>query len=97
MEAYGNLWYSYQIGDAFIDLSIHLFDTYTRSKVHAAPPLNPNPMPRDDHTRNPPNRYGGSSWRIRSCSTITLTKEGSSNYVSSRRSKESGSKNKEGY
>jgi len=97
MEAYGNLWCSCQIGDAFIDLSIHLFDTYTRSKVHAAPPLNPNPTPRDDRTRNPPNRYGGLSWRIRSCSTITLTKEGSSNYVSSRRSKESGSKNKEGY
>jgi len=34
MEAYGDLWCSCQIGDAFIDLSIHLFDTYTRSKVH---------------------------------------------------------------
>jgi hypothetical protein len=34
---------------------LHLFDTYTRSKVNAAPPLNPNPTPRDDRTRNPRN------------------------------------------
>jgi len=40
-EAYVDLWCSCQIGDAYIDLSIHLFDTYT-SKVNAAPPLNPN-------------------------------------------------------
>jgi hypothetical protein len=36
-------------------LSIHLFDTYTRSRVNAAPPLNPNPMPRDDRTQSPLN------------------------------------------
>jgi len=41
-EAYVDLWCSCQIGDAYIDLSIHLFDTYTRSRVNAAPPLNPN-------------------------------------------------------
>jgi hypothetical protein len=41
-EAYVDLWCSCQIGDAYIDLSIHLFDTYTKSKVNAAPPLNPN-------------------------------------------------------
>jgi len=43
-----------KFGDAYIDLSIHLIDTYT-SKVNAALPLNSNPMPRDDRTRNPPN------------------------------------------
>jgi len=53
-EAYVDLWCSCQIGDAYIDLSNHLFDTYTRSKVNAAPPLNPNPTPRDDRTRNSP-------------------------------------------
>ena len=41
-EAYVDLWCSCQIGDAYIDLSIHLFDTCTRSIVNAAPPLNPN-------------------------------------------------------
>jgi len=60
-ESYVDLWCSCQIGDAYIDLSIHLFDTYTRSRVTAAPPLNPNPTPRDDCTRNPsytpPGRY----------------------------------------
>jgi hypothetical protein len=54
-EAYVDLWCSCQIGDAYIDLSIHLFDTYTRSRVNAAPPLNPNPMPRDDRTQSPLN------------------------------------------
>jgi len=54
-EAYVDLWCSCQIGDAYIDLSMHLIDTYTRSKVNAAPPLSPNPTPRDDCTRNPPN------------------------------------------
>ena len=52
-EAYVDLWCSCQIGDAYIDLSIHLFDTYT-SKVNAAPPLNPNPTPRDDRTQSLP-------------------------------------------
>jgi len=46
-ETYVDLWCSCQIGDAYIDLSIHLIDTYTISKVHAAPPLNTNPTPRD--------------------------------------------------
>jgi len=55
-EAYVDLRCSCQIGDAYIDLSIHLFDSYTRSEVNAAPPLNPNPTLRDDRTRNPPNR-----------------------------------------
>jgi hypothetical protein len=54
MEAYVDLWCSCQIGDVYIDLSIHLFDTYT-SKVNAAPPLTPNPMPRDDRTQSPLN------------------------------------------
>jgi len=40
-EAYVDLWCSCQIGDAYIDLSFHLFDTYT-SRVNAALPLNPN-------------------------------------------------------
>jgi len=53
-EAYVDLWCSCQIGDAYIDLSIHLFDTYTRSKVNAAPPLNPNLTPRDDRTQSLP-------------------------------------------
>ena len=52
-EAYVDLWRSCQIGDAYIDLSIHLIDTY---KVNAAPPLNPNPTPRDDVTESLPNR-----------------------------------------
>jgi len=56
-EAYGDLWCSCQIGDAYIDLSIHLIDTYTRSKVNVAPPLNPNPTLLDDCTRNPPNTF----------------------------------------
>jgi hypothetical protein len=54
-EAYVDLWCSCQIGDAYIDLSIHLFDTYTEVKCWA-PPLNPNPTLRDDRTQNPPNR-----------------------------------------
>jgi len=56
-EAYVDLWCSCQIGDAYIDLSIHLFDTYTRSKVNAAPPLNPNLTPRDDRTQSLPYTY----------------------------------------
>jgi hypothetical protein len=40
-EAYVDLWCSCQIGDAYIDLSIHLFDTYTRRRVNAAPLFNP--------------------------------------------------------
>jgi len=56
-EAYVDLCVcSCQIGDAYIDLSIHLIDTYTRSRVNAAPPFNPIPTPRDDRTQNPPNR-----------------------------------------
>jgi hypothetical protein len=31
-EAYVDLWCSCQIGDGYIDLSIHLFDTYTKVK-----------------------------------------------------------------
>ena len=57
-EAYVDLWCNCQIGDAYIDLSIHLFDTYTRSRVNAAPPLSPNPTPRDDRTQSPPNKVG---------------------------------------
>jgi len=53
-EAYVDLWCSCQIGDAYIDLSIHLFDTYTRRRVNAAPPLSPNPTPRDDRTQSLP-------------------------------------------
>ena len=53
-KAYVDLWFSCQIGDKYIDLSIHLFDTYTTSKVNAAPPLNSNLTPRDDHTRSLP-------------------------------------------
>jgi hypothetical protein len=60
-EAYINLWYSCQIGDAYIDLSIHLFDTYTRSRVSVTPLLNPNLTPRDERTQSlpctPPGRY----------------------------------------
>jgi hypothetical protein len=56
-EAYVDLWCSCQIGDAYIDLSIHLIDTYTRSKVNAAPPLNPNLMPHDERTQSPLNTY----------------------------------------
>jgi len=33
-EAYGDLWYSCKIGDAYID-SIHQIDTYTRSTQRA--------------------------------------------------------------
>jgi hypothetical protein len=55
-EAYGDLWCSCQIGDAYIDLSSHLIDTDT-SNVNEAPLLNPNPTPRDDNTRNPPNTF----------------------------------------
>jgi hypothetical protein len=51
-EAYVNLWSSCQIGDAYIDLSIYLFDAYTTSKENAAPPLNPNLTPHDDRTWN---------------------------------------------
>jgi hypothetical protein len=54
-EAYVDLWCSYQINDAYIDLSIHLFDTYTRSRVNAAPPLSPNTTPLNDRTQSPPN------------------------------------------
>ena len=52
-EAYVDLWCSCQIGDAYIDLSIHLFDTYTR-KVNVARPLNPNLTPRDGRTPSLP-------------------------------------------
>ena len=59
-EAYVDLWCSCQIGDAYIDLPIHLFDTYTY-KVNVAPPLNSKLMPRDDRTQSlpytPPGRY----------------------------------------
>jgi hypothetical protein len=54
-EAYGDLGHSCEIGDAYIDF-VHLIDTYTRSKVHAAPTLNLNPTARDDRTQNPRDR-----------------------------------------
>ena len=53
-EVYVDVWCSCQIGDAYSDLSIHLFDRYTY-KVNAALPLNPNLMPRDDRTQSPLN------------------------------------------
>jgi len=54
-EAYIDLWCSCQIGDAYTDLSIHLFDTYTRSRVNAAVPLNPNSRwwPHSKSTQHP--------------------------------------------
>jgi len=48
-------------GDAHIDLSIQIFDTYTRSKVNVAPPLNPNLTPRDDRTQSLPYNGNGRS------------------------------------
>jgi len=41
-EAYVDSWCSFQFGDAYFDLWIHQFDTYTSSKVNSAPLLNPN-------------------------------------------------------
>jgi len=41
-KAYVNFWCSCHIGDAYTDLSIHLFDMYTRSGVNAALPFNSN-------------------------------------------------------
>ena len=53
-ETNANIWCSCHIGDAFIDLSIHLYDTRTASKRMVAPPLSLNPTPRDDQARNLP-------------------------------------------
>jgi len=44
----------------YIDLSIHLFDTHTRSKLNAALLLNPNLTPCDDRTQSLP--YTGDKW-----------------------------------
>jgi hypothetical protein len=78
-EAYVDILCSCQIGDAYIDLSIHLFNTYTRSKVNAAPPLNPNLTPRDDRTQSLPHNVflasnGGTvSWQSRKQSLIAMS------------------------
>jgi len=60
-EAYVDIQCSCRIGDEYSDLSIHLFDTYTRRRLTAALALNLNPLPHDDWSPNlrntPPGRY----------------------------------------